>query len=100
VLLPKEKERKLHGVIRHYPYASIADLLAKMQSYSTLFVKEKAHKPASFGRALFHAFFTLLKSLFLKRAFLDGKEGWILSFYNAHTAWYKYLKLLEQKTTR
>jgi glycosyltransferase involved in cell wall biosynthesis len=87
---------KLTGTLTHYPYASIHDFLHKMQSYSTLFAKEHyGKKKSSLFTALLHGWFAFFKSYFLKRGIFLGKEGVIISLYNAHTAYYKYLKLAE-----
>lgn len=81
--------------VRHYPYPDIASLLSKMQHYSTLFAQQHKEKKSSVWKAIGHAFFAFFKSYILKRGFLGGREGFIISAYNGHTAFYKYLKLLE-----
>lgn len=86
----------LTGPIRHYSYECIADFLAKMQSYSTLFAKQNAGKRTSSPlKASLHAIFAFFKSYILKRGLFGGYEGFLISAYNAHTAFYKYLKLYE-----
>lgn len=90
------KHHPLKGCIVHYSYGCVDDFLVKMRSYSSLFAEQNAgKKKASFGKALSHAFFAFIKSYFLKRGFLDGREGFEISLYNANTAFYKYLKLME-----
>jgi len=87
---------RLSNVLHHYPYGSLSEFLTKMQSYSTLFANQYAGKrKSSLGRAIRHGVFAFLKSYILKRGFLGGREGFIISAYNGHTAYYKYLKLLE-----
>lgn len=86
----------LHSAIIHYSYSSIHEFLAKMQSYSDLFAKQNAGKKNSSPcKALLHGFYAFFKSYLLKRGFLGGYEGLVISFYNGHTAYYKYLKLYE-----
>lgn len=86
----------LQAPIIHYSYGSISDFLAKMQSYSTLFANQnKGKKNSSLTKALAHGAFAFFKSYVLKRGFLGGYEGYVISAYNAHTAYYKYLKLYE-----
>lgn len=88
------KVTRLKGALLHTPYRSIEDFLAKMQTYSTLFAEQNAgKKKSSFSIALRHAFASLMKNLLLKRGLFSGKEALIISFYNAHTTFYKYLKL-------
>jgi glycosyltransferase involved in cell wall biosynthesis len=86
----------LQSPLRHYSYDSHADFLAKMQSYSDLFAKQyKGKKSSSPYRALFHAIAAFLKAYIIKRGFMGGYEGFVISAYNGNTAFYKYLKLFE-----
>jgi hypothetical protein len=82
--------------MKHTPYRSISEFLAKMQMYTTLFAEQNVgKKSSSLTKALLHAFFTFVKSYFFKRGIFCGFEGFFISLYNAHTAFYKYIKLLE-----
>lgn len=84
----------LRGRLLHTPYRGIESFLSKMQLYSTLFAEQNAGKKrSSLGKALLHASTAFIKNYFFKRGFLGGKEGFIISLYNAHTTYYKYLKL-------
>lgn len=85
----------------HYSYDRHSDFLAKMQSYSDLFAAQNAGKKrSSLFKALMHSFFAFFKSYFLKRGVMGGYEGFVISVYNANTAFYKYLKLLEINAKR
>ena len=86
----------LKGRCFHTPYRSIDSLLAKMQLYTTLFAEQNEGRSSSVGKALWKGFAAFLKNYLFKRGFLDGKEGLIISLYNAHTTYYKYLKLAYQ----
>jgi glycosyltransferase involved in cell wall biosynthesis len=91
----------LTSPLLHTPYRSISAFLDKMQKYSTLFAEENCGKRnSSLTAAIVHAFFAFWKSYLLKRGFLGGAEGFIISLYNAHTAYYKYLKLAEYNKKR
>ncbi len=90
------KIEALKNPLYHYPYSTISDFLAKMQSYSTLFAQQyKGKRKSSLSKAILHGLFAFFKSYFIKRGCLLGKEGFIISAYNGHTAYYKYLKLDE-----
>jgi glycosyltransferase involved in cell wall biosynthesis len=85
--------------IIHYSYETISDFLSKMQSYSTLFAAQNCGKKKSSPMiAMSHGMFAFFKSYILKRGILGGYEGFVISSYNAHTAFYKYLKLYEANT--
>jgi len=83
----------LQGKCLHTPYLSIESLLAKMQLYTTLFAEENQGRPSSLGKALWRGFAAFIKNYIFKRGIFGGKEGLIISLYNAHTTYYKYLKL-------
>ncbi len=86
----------LKAPLFHTPYREIGDFLNKMQIYTTLFAKQNEEKKkGSLLKAILHSWFAFFKSYILKRGFLGGKEGFIISAYNAHTAFYKYLKLIK-----
>jgi len=90
-----------HPII-HYSYSSVSDFLNKMQNYSDLFAKQYCGKKKSSPcKAVLHGFFAFLKCYIWKRGFIAGYEGLLISAYNAHTAFYKYMKLYEanQKAT-
>ncbi len=91
------KEIPLHCPIKHYSYSSLADFLDKMQKYSTLFASQYQHKrDSSPFKAIAHGVFAFFKSYILKWGILGGYEGFVISAYNGHTAFYKYLKLYEK----
>ncbi len=87
-------EIKLKYPVNHYSYRSISDFLRKMETYSNLYAEQNAHKKkSSLTKALLHGGFAFIKSYVVKRGFLGGKEGYIISLYNGQTTFYKYLKL-------
>lgn len=96
LLLKETKPIRLKNPLLHTPYRTTADFLQKMQHYSTLFAEEyQSKKKGSLAKAIGHGLFAFIRSYILKRGFLFGAEGFEISFYNANTAFYKYLKLKE-----
>ena len=88
-------EEELSAPVLHYSYRCISDFLRKMDLYSTLFAEQnKGKKSSSIAKAIGHGLFAFIKSYILKRGFLGGKEGYLISLYNSQTAFYKYMKLL------
>lgn len=95
------REIRLQHPARHFSYACVADFLAKMQRYTDQFALQNAgRKSSSPAKAVLHGAFAFLKSYIFKRGFLHGYEGLLISAYNAHTAFYKYLKLYEANQRR
>jgi glycosyltransferase involved in cell wall biosynthesis len=90
------EEVRFSHPIDHFSYLKIEDFLRKMQSYSSLFAEENQYKRgSSMFKAIFHAQYAFFRTYFLQRGFLGGREGFIISIYNAQTTFYKYLKLWE-----
>lgn len=83
----------LESPILHTPYLEISDFIDKMQHYSELFSDQHKGKTSNLFQALIHGWFAFFKSYILKRGFAGGKEGFVISMYNGHCTFYKYLKL-------
>lgn len=87
---------RLHNTLNHYPFDNASQLLAKMNSYATLYAKEhQGKKKSSPLKALSSGFFAFLKNYFLQKGFMYGYEGLLISISNANGAFYKYIKLYE-----
>ncbi|MCH9626282.1 MAG: hypothetical protein S4CHLAM123_14780 [Chlamydiales bacterium] len=96
VMVQNFQQKTLKHPVHHYSYASISDFLTKMERYSTLFAEQYRHKKNSSPFiAVQHGMAAFFKSYILKKGFLGGYEGLLISAYNGHTAFYKYLKLYE-----
>ncbi len=96
VIKKGHKEIAFKHPVLHYSYDSISDFLIKMERYSTLFATQYHHKRKSSPLiALKHGAAAFMKSYVLKKGFLGGFEGFLISAYNGHTAFYKYLKLYQ-----
>ncbi len=90
------KEIQLSDPIIHYSYSNTSDFLTKMQRYSDYFAQQNQGKKSSSPfKALLRGTFAFFKSYVIKRGFTQGYEGFVISVYNANTAFYKYIKLYE-----
>ena len=86
----------LAGNVEHYSYHSISQFIIKADHYSTLFAKNNAGKKSSSPtKAILNSIYSFVKTYFLKRGFLDGYVGLIISFSHMATNFYKYIKLYE-----
>ena len=86
---------KLSGYLKHYPFDDIDLMISKIQKYSTLF-SEQTNRRSSPLKAFSRATFAFFKSYFLKKGFLCGYEGILISVYNSTTVFFKYMKLYEK----
>ncbi len=90
------KEVPLKAPLKHYSYDSLSDFLRKMESYSTLFAEGRKGKTSSSPlKAILHGWSAFFKSYILKRGFMQGYEGYLISKYNSQTAFWKYMKLYQ-----
>lgn len=83
--------------IFHYSYNSISELLAKMDKYTSYFAQEyrfrkKTSPLIAYTKKTFHFWNYFL----VKKGFLFGYEGFIISMCNANGSFYKYMKLYEE----
>lgn len=87
----------LTGNLVHYTYSGVSDYLVRMNSYSTLAAEEyhRGGKTAGLLQVLYKPFAMFFKMYLLRRGFLDGRAGLVLSLLYAVYAFCKYAKLAE-----
>lgn len=87
----------LAGNLVHYTYNGVGDYLERMNRYSTLAAEEyhRAGKTAGLFRMLVTPVATFIKMYLLRRGFLDGRTGLVLSLLYAVYTFCKYAKLSE-----
>jgi len=90
----------LKGPLEHRTYRDISDYLLRMDRYSTLAAREmmEGGRRAGLADITIRPVFTFLKMYILKRGFLDGAAGAVLSALYASYTLAKYSKLWEYQT--
>jgi glycosyltransferase involved in cell wall biosynthesis len=84
------------GFMYHFPYDNVAQLIDKMQFYSTLYARQHyLKKRPKLYNIPFRALMMFIKCYILKRGFMYGYEGLTISCYNAMGVFSKYIKLYE-----
>jgi len=95
------KIRILNGDLNHFSYHSISDFSRKRELYSDLFaIENKGKRESSPLIAFFHSTFAFIQTFILKKGFLDGYLGLLISFSNANVTFLKYIKLYEANLER
>tara|TARA_B100000795_G_scaffold4571_1_gene3224 strand:+ start:4791 stop:5552 length:762 start_codon:yes stop_codon:yes gene_type:complete len=90
------KVKKLNNKFLHYTYSTPSELIQKMDKYSELWAQDHLGlKKSSPSIAILKALASFIKSYFIKKGFLQGYEGLLLSVNNANNVFYKYIKLYE-----
>jgi len=86
----------LPGHFLHYPYADMESLIAKVNRYSSdaaQMMHAKGRRTSAVGAAG-HALWTFIRIYFIRRGFLDGKEGFVLAATASAGSFFRYVKLL------
>lgn len=88
----------LREPIAQIPFRDLAQMLYKMQRYSTLGTERLRARGAapSMGAAMVHGIAAFLRHYVFQLGFLDGWAGFIIAFANFEGTFYRYAKHLEQ----
>jgi glycosyltransferase involved in cell wall biosynthesis len=89
------RKADLASPIIHYSYRDLDDVLEKLNRYSrgaAIDLRTRGRR-GSLGRALASGFWAFVRTYLVRQGFRDGRMGFVLALYNAHTTYYKYLRL-------
>ena len=92
-----DKVNVLDGYIQHYTYRSWHQYFNKFNQYTTIWAENAYEngKKTSFVKAFCHAFFGFVQMGILKKGFLDGALGLILTVNHFFYTLTKYIKLID-----
>lgn len=96
--IPAHYQRvKLKGKLYHYSYKDAADHLKRIEKYARLSAQERfeAGKKPSFVKRYFSPPARFIRTYFIKKGFLDGKAGWLISIRSAYMIKLRYSLLNE-----
>ena len=84
--------------IAQVPFRDLAQIVHKMQRYSSLGVDRLAQRdtPPSMGKALAHGIGAFLRHYVVRLGFLDGWAGFVIAFSNFEGTFYRYAKYTER----
>ena len=90
---------RLQEPIAQVPFRDLAQVLHKMQRYSTLGVErlEQKGKAPSMAAALAHGLAAFVRHYVFRAGFLDGWAGFVIAFSNFEGTFYRYAKHYERK---
>jgi len=88
---------RLRGNLFHHPYADISDHLRKIDAYTTLWARQAyaAGRHTNLLDMSAGATWAFLRNYVLKRGFLLGGTGYVISILNTHYTFAKLAKLRE-----
>jgi glycosyltransferase involved in cell wall biosynthesis len=86
----------LSGDLLHYAYDNASQLLHKINQYTDIFARENRFvKHSSVFKIIYKTAASFLSNYLIRRGFLGGYEGFVISCSNAVYSFYKYAKLFE-----
>ncbi|MFC1475185.1 glycosyltransferase family 2 protein [Candidatus Zixiibacteriota bacterium] len=86
---------QLKNDLLHYSYPNLEEYFNKYNRYTTIGAEElyKKGKKSSIFEIVFKPFIAFIKHFIIKAGFLDGVEGFLVSFLSATAVMVKYAKL-------
>lgn len=96
-LIVKGRLQSLDCYIEHHSITDLQTIIYKVNHYSTLnaWMLYKQGKDSTTLKAFFKGLVAFLKLYVMRLGFLDGYEGFVISFSHGVGTCYKYLKLIE-----
>ncbi len=87
---------KLQGLLLHYAFDDMEEVLHKVNQYSTAgaAMMHKRGRQASLSGAVLRGLWAFFRTYILRGGILDGREGFMLAVSNAEGTYYRYLKLM------
>lgn len=83
--------------IEHLANDTISDIQNKNNTYSTAEIPKRQHKKINSFKLVFSPFLWFFKYYFLKKGFLDGKEGFIFAVLKSQYKFLTLSKIIEYK---
>jgi glycosyltransferase involved in cell wall biosynthesis len=95
VLAPGARTGYLQSAIWQLPFKDLAEVVAKMNRYSSLGATKKRQSGSSYSKAFTHAIWAFWKHFLFKRGFLDGWAGLVIALSYFEVTFYRYAKAVE-----
>jgi len=95
-LIVEGSSAKLKGLLLHYAFDGMEEVLHKVNQYSTAgaAMMHKRGRQASLTGAVVRGLWSFFRTYILRGGILDGREGFMLAVSNAEGTYYRYLKLM------
>ena len=96
-LQPNSKVKVLQGDLQHYSYDSEKQFIDRTIKYAQFSAKglSMEGKKSSYLKIIFSPTWRFIKNYLLDRGFLDGRPGFVISYYMAFGVYLKYKELLK-----
>jgi glycosyltransferase involved in cell wall biosynthesis len=93
---------RLKGELQHYAYRDVSHHFATMDRYTSLAAEDMQAegRRASFFDLTIHPWAAFVRNYVLRRGFMDGTAGFVISVMNAYYVFLKFSKLWAAQTGR
>jgi glycosyltransferase involved in cell wall biosynthesis len=97
VVIVKGKTKNLDATMRHYSFNDYSHMVEKMNKYSSwsASVMYERKKKVTCMAPITHFAWMFFKTLIIRKGFIDGLDGLVISFLTGASSFLKYAKLLE-----
>lgn len=95
ILKKGSTQKRLKGDLLHYTYYSVSEHVEQINSFSTIISEAyfKSGKRSRRYRILLNPLWRFFKDYIVKRGFMDGHYGFVISVNSAYEVFLKYVKL-------
>jgi len=93
---------QLRGELQHFAYRDVSHHFATMERYTTLAAEEMQAqgRRAGFFDLAVHPWAAFVRNYVLRRGFMDGTAGFVISVMNAYYVFLKFSKLWAAQSGR
>ncbi len=91
------RTKKLKNDLYHFPYKNVESQIQHIQKYSDLYAKITPAKTSNYLNLLIKPSYKFFEVYILKRGFLDGIQGFIISVLTSYYMFLKLAKLYEKR---
>jgi glycosyltransferase involved in cell wall biosynthesis len=87
--------KHLEGDLLHYSFYTLNEFVERSNKYAKMsaYAMHERGKKASFLKLMVNPFYRFIRDLFIKRGFLDGFNGFVISLVGSYSTFLKYAYL-------
>src|SRR5690554_1606801 len=101
VLDNPKSHHHLKGDLLHWAYASYSEHCLKINKYTDMAAKNMAgRKKIGYFKIIVNPFWKFIRNYFVKKGFLDGYQGFVISMFTAFETFLKYAKIKQLQNTK
>jgi len=101
VLDNPKSHNHLRGDLLHWAYTSYSEHCQKINKYTDMAARSMAtRKKVGYFRIMVNPFWKFIRNYFVKKGFLDGSQGFVISVFTAFETFLKYAKIKQLQNTK